>query len=233
MSKICFIVGHGKGKSGVYDPGAISGKHHEFKIAKEIAKYAQAYYSANYTERCDLMNYEGDKYLTERIKAANSSDYDFVAEIHLNAGGGTGTECYYHNGGNAGKAYAEAITKAISAVLDVKNRGAKTKLNSAGKDYFAIIRDTECTACLVETVFIDSADLQRIDTAAEQRKCGEAIAKAVAEIRKAEKKQTAPEAATGKLYRVQVGAYSKKENAEAMLKKVKAAGFTDAFIKEE
>lgn len=36
-----------------------------------------------------------------------------------------------------------------------------------------------------------------------------------------------------KLYRVQVGAYSVKANAEAMLAKVKAAGFTDAFIKAE
>jgi N-acetylmuramoyl-L-alanine amidase len=36
-----------------------------------------------------------------------------------------------------------------------------------------------------------------------------------------------------KLYRVQVGAYSMKSNADAMLAKVKAAGFTDAFIKIE
>ena len=36
-----------------------------------------------------------------------------------------------------------------------------------------------------------------------------------------------------KLYRVQVGAYSVKANADAMLKRVKAAGFTDAFIKTE
>ena len=36
-----------------------------------------------------------------------------------------------------------------------------------------------------------------------------------------------------KLYKVQVGAYSKKGNAEAMLSKVKAAGFKDAFIKIE
>ena len=36
-----------------------------------------------------------------------------------------------------------------------------------------------------------------------------------------------------KLYRVQVGAYSIKANADAMLAKVKAAGFTDAFIKTE
>ena len=34
-----------------------------------------------------------------------------------------------------------------------------------------------------------------------------------------------------KYYRVQVGAYSIKANADAMLAKIKAAGFTDAFIK--
>ena len=34
-----------------------------------------------------------------------------------------------------------------------------------------------------------------------------------------------------KYYRVQVGAYSVKANADAMLTKVKAAGFTDAFVK--
>lgn len=36
-----------------------------------------------------------------------------------------------------------------------------------------------------------------------------------------------------KLYRVQVGAYSVKANAEGMLAKVKAAGFGDAYIKTE
>ena len=42
-----------------------------------------------------------------------------------------------------------------------------------------------------------------------------------------------PEAPTSpkKYYRVQLGAFSVKANADAMLKKVKAAGFTDAFIK--
>jgi N-acetylmuramoyl-L-alanine amidase len=35
------------------------------------------------------------------------------------------------------------------------------------------------------------------------------------------------------LYRVQVGAYSIKANAEAMLAKLKAAGFGDAFIKSD
>lgn len=34
-----------------------------------------------------------------------------------------------------------------------------------------------------------------------------------------------------KYYKVQIGAFSSKSNAEALLNKVKAAGFTDAFIK--
>ena len=51
----------------------------------------------------------------------------------------------------------------------------------------------------------------------------------------AQEAPSAPESAenTDKLFRVQVGAYRVKANAEAMLKKVKAAGFADAFIKEE
>ena len=42
-NKICFIVGHGKSKTGGYDSGAVSkdGKYHEFKIIKEIAKYIE------------------------------------------------------------------------------------------------------------------------------------------------------------------------------------------------
>ena len=36
-----------------------------------------------------------------------------------------------------------------------------------------------------------------------------------------------------KVYRIQIGSFSKRENAEKMLLKAKSAGFKDAFIKEE
>lgn len=48
-----------------------------------------------------------------------------------------------------------------------------------------------------------------------------------------EKLKPASPSQNKKLYRVQVGAYSVKANAQAQLKKVKAAGFTNAFIKTE
>jgi cell division septation protein DedD len=41
-----------------------------------------------------------------------------------------------------------------------------------------------------------------------------------------------PNTSSNTLYRVQVGAFSKRENAEALVKKLKAAGF-DAIIKSE
>ena len=39
-----------------------------------------------------------------------------------------------------------------------------------------------------------------------------------------------PSSGTGTLYKVQTGAFGKKANAEAMLAKLKAAGYSDAFI---
>ncbi|HQK35577.1 MAG TPA: N-acetylmuramoyl-L-alanine amidase, partial [Spirochaetales bacterium] len=53
----------------------------------------------------------------------------------------------------------------------------------------------------------------------------------VGRLLKVQASETSQDADPKKLYRVQVGAYSVKANAEAMLAKVKAAGFKDAFIK--
>jgi len=52
-----------------------------------------------------------------------------------------------------------------------------------------------------------------------------------AELAVAEAPAPVTPTAPKKYYRVQVGAYSVKANADAMLTKLKAAGFTDAFIK--
>ncbi|MBO5858281.1 MAG: N-acetylmuramoyl-L-alanine amidase [Clostridia bacterium] len=174
--KICIIVGHGKSANGGYDSGAVSpdGRYQEFRIAKEISKYAADYLG------CDLMNYGGNLYLTERIAAVNKADYDFIAEIHLNAGGGTGTECFYYNGSPTGLKVSKSVTEEISKEFSVRNRGAKVRLNKSGKDYFAIIRDTRPTAILIETVFIDNADdVKLVSTKQGQKRCGEAIGRAI------------------------------------------------------
>lgn len=241
MSDICIIVGHGKSKSGGYDSGAVSkdGKTHEFKIAKEIAKYCADYLNAVYMTTASLMNYNGDLYLTDRIKEVNKANYKFIAEIHLNAGEGTGTETYYYHGSPTGKKVADQISKEISSALGVKQRsngvddgGDKVKLNKNGKDYFAIIRDTKPTAVLVETVFIDTAsDLAKVKTADGQAKCGVAIAKGIAKALSLELIPVEKEPEEKKLFRVCVGTYAVKSNADAMKAGLEKLGF-DAYIVE-
>ncbi len=128
---------------------------------------------------CTLINYDGSLYLTDRIDKVNALGCDIVAEIHLNAGGGTGTEVYYQYSSAVGKELAERVSQSISSALNVPNRGAKTLINGSGGDHFAILRKTKAPALLIETVFIDSDDLEIIKTTEGMRKAAKAIASAI------------------------------------------------------
>lgn len=174
--KICICVGHGRNSKGGYDPGAVSAdrKYHEHRLAREVAKYAAEYL------QCDLINYDGTLSLNGRIKAVNVGKYDFAVDVHLNAGGGRGTETYYYHGSPTGRKAADEICGCISREMDVANRGAKIKMGASGKDYFGFIRLTEPCAVLVETLFIDNQrDLDKMIAEGGTEKCGEAIGKAL------------------------------------------------------
>lgn len=117
--------------------------------------------------------------VADEVKECNKYNPDYAVEIHNNAGGGDGVEIYHHYGGGKGKTLAENIIKEVIAIGQ-NSRGLKTKKNSSGKDYFSWIRDTNAPACLVECAFVDNKkDIAIIDTAAEQKKMGIAIAKGV------------------------------------------------------
>lgn len=178
---ICISIGHGKSARGGYDSGACGGGFQEFKIGREIGKYAAAAlreYGCNVT----LINYDADKSLYSRIKTINAGKYDLAMEIHLNAAHGTGSEVYYKVGNNAGKTIAGAISKSIATKFGIPNRGAKVKVQN-NADYFGFVREVKCQSLLVETVFIDTAsDRKHVETAAGQKQCGIAIAEAVASV---------------------------------------------------
>jgi N-acetylmuramoyl-L-alanine amidase len=214
--KILISVGHGKNSYGKYDSGAVSkdGKYQEHKIAREIAKYAAEYLG------CEIINYKGDLSLPERIKKVNMLLPDFAAEIHLNAGGGTGTETFYYHGSPTGKKAAEKICKNIAEEFKVKNRGSKVRLNSNGKDYFGFIRQTKPCAILIETLFIDCpADLEKIKTKDGMKKCGEAIGKALEDMFAEKENQI-----------VTAGSISVKRGAGDEYEKIKFLKKGDKFI---
>lgn len=193
--KISVCIGHGKSQSGQYDSGAVASGYQEFKLARAIGKCLKQELS-KYNCTVDLINYDGDKSLAERIKYVNSKGYDLNMELHLNAGGGTGPEVYYKHNSKQGKALAAAISKSIATNLGLKNRGAKTKLIS-GQDYFGCVREIKCMSFLVETVFIDTkGDRDKVIYASGQEQCAKAIATAVAKYYGLGRKETPKPAPT-------------------------------------
>ena len=193
--KISVCIGHGKSQSGQYDSGAVASGYQEFKLARAIGKYLKQELS-KYNCTVDLINYDGDKNLAERIKYVNSKGYDLNMELHLNAGGGTGPEVYYKHNSKQGKALATAISKSIATNLGLKDRGAKTKLIS-GQDYFGCVREIKCMTFLIETVFIDTkGDRDKVIYASGQEQCAKAIATAVAKYYGLGRKETPKPAPT-------------------------------------
>lgn len=228
MAKRVFIgVGHGGS-----DPGAVANGFKEKDLNFAIAMACQdELVRHGVLTKISRTKDENDD-LTERIKECNAFDPDLALDIHNNAGGGDGAEVFYSIYGGTSKVLANNI---LAEVVNVgqNSRGAKTKKNSSGSDYFGFIRQTKAPAVIVECAFVDNKkDIQIIDTKAEQIAMGKAVAKGVLKtLGISYKAQEAPkkEETTGKIYRVQVGAYAVKANAEAMQKKLKAAGY-DAII---
>lgn len=227
MRKVFLGVGHGGS-----DPGAVAfgRKEKDLNLAialaceDELVRHGVSVMMSRTKDENDSLN--------EEIKECNAYGPELAADIHNNAGGGDGVEAFYHHGGGKGKTLAENILAEIVAIGQ-NSRGAKTRKNSAGKDYYGFIRETKAPAVIVECAFVDNAkDIQIIDTDAECKAMGIAIAKGI--LKSLGIAWVAPkpvEQPSGKLYRCQVGAYSIRSNAENMQKKLKAAGF-DAIIVE-
>ena len=220
--KVFISAGHGGS-----DPGAVADRMKEKDLNLSIALACRDLLVRHgVSVKMSRTKDENDP-LSEEIRECNAYAPDLAVSIHNNAGGGDGAEVFHHHGGGKGKVLAENILAEIVKVGQ-NSRGTKIRKNSQGKDYYAFIRQTSCPAVIVECAFVDnSTDRQILATESKRQKVGEAIAKGILKTLGVE-----IQAETGTIYRVQVGAYMVKSNAEAMHKKLKAVGF-DAFIVKE
>jgi N-acetylmuramoyl-L-alanine amidase len=174
--------------------------------------------------------------LNGRPKEAKDKGCDTYIAIHSNAGGGgraSGTVGLYHPTSAASKALANAIINELNAVCPIKSNRSESLQNGmlafSGAGYGEIRSPFQqgIVPVLIETNFHDNLATAQWILASK-----DAIARAyVNGIVKAlgiSKKQAAPVTPVT-IYRVQVGAFSVKANADAMVTKLKAAGF-DSFI---
>ena len=221
MPKVFLGVGHGGS-----DPGAVANNTKEKDLNLSIALACRDMLEKHgVAVKMSRTKDENDP-IGDEVKECNAYAPDLAVDIHNNAGGGDGGEVFYHHGGGKGKTLAENILAEIVKVGQ-NSRGIKTRVNSQGKDYYAFIRNTSCPAVIVECAFVDnSTDLQILSTESQRKAMGEAIARGILKTLGVEIQSESGH------WKVQVGAYLYRENAEAMHRKLKAVGF-DAFIVKE
>lgn len=177
MKVIIIDPGHGMSnrKSGVYDPGAVSGGVTEADIAMAWANELRSILIARkhrvVRTRVDAKD---PAPVWRRDDVARSYGGDLMISLHCNAAGGkaSGTEVFYR--GDDDRPLAAKLSAAISAVLGTKNRGAKTEKQSQ-HTALAVMEFDKCW--LLEIGFIDHPEdrAKMIDPAMRRKAC-EAIA---------------------------------------------------------
>lgn len=162
--------------------------------------------------------------MSASIQESNRWGADLHIPIHTNAGGGNGTVVFVYKNTIENMKYATPIYNEVQAVTP-----GKTDYGVREYPTLAELNSTTAVAVYVEVDFHDNTEIAKwlIDN---PETVAEAIAKGVCRAFGVDYVEAAE---TGKkVYRVQVGAFSEKSNADNFLAKIKSAGFSDAFIVE-
>lgn len=220
--KIVVDAGHGfetPGKRSVDGMG-------EYEFNRIVAKYAKEMLEQYENVEVFFTHSDGrDVPLIERTDIANELNVDAFISIHANAYGtggwnsADGIETYVYTS-KPKEAYE--LAKIVQDYLVKKtgrdDRGVKTA-------NFHVLRETRMTAILCECGFMtnkEEAELLKQDQY--RQTCAKAIVKGLVKFYNL-KEQPKPKG----LYKVQVGAFSKKKNAEKLAEELKNKGY-DTYI---
>lgn len=228
MFRIAYGAGHYRGTAGrripaILDPAQTKEWELNDRVARYFAEAAEAYESVSLL-RVDDPTGNAAISVEDRCKAANDWGADFCLSIHHNAclgkpWQGGGVEVFSNPGSKPGRQYRDAIYEAVIAAGGLRGNRASPKQEKG----FLALRKTKAPAVLVEYGFMDSmVDAPTILTDAYAKAVGCATMEAIASVAGLRKKAT--------LYRVQVGAFSRRDYAKNMLNHLKNAGFEGVIV---
>lgn len=190
---------------------------------------------------CTVDSGNAGQVLSGIISKCNSRKVDIDVSIHFNSGAKdangngrtTGTECFIYS--DKSTRAKEAATNVVNAIanLGFKNRGVKVNPGL----YF--LKNTNAQAILIECCFVDDRDDAELYDA---RKMAEAIVFGLTGQKYTEKviqimepaignEGETPTGDTKSIYRVQVGAFTNKDNAENMKEDLESKGFKSYITK--
>jgi N-acetylmuramoyl-L-alanine amidase len=238
MIKVTLGAGHGKNTAGKRVPKALDkNETREWILNNRVANYVEEFlkeYEGYELMRVDDRTGKRDVPLSERTKKANDWKADIYISIHHNAGinGGSGGGIVVYRYPNSSK-FTKAMQKRLYDEL-IKETGLKgNRANPLGEANFHVLRETNMAAVLIENGFMDSkTDAPIILTDAHARKSAKAIVNWLAreyKLKKKPKPKPNPKPSKDGFYRVVVGSYRDKKNAEEQQEKLKKAGF-DSFL---
>ncbi|SCL85253.1 N-acetylmuramoyl-L-alanine amidase [Sporanaerobacter sp. PP17-6a] len=155
--RIALSAGHNVYNNGIFDCGAIGNGKREADITNETVALlipilkSQGHTVINVTPYNEKFKCKKDHHIL-RCKRADEFNADLYLDIHINAGGGSGVECWIYDKASKSYTYAEKICNSISTNIGLKNRGIKVS-----KDFYTL-KLSKCPAMIIEGCFIDNVD---------------------------------------------------------------------------
>lgn len=157
---ITIDAGHGLHTSGKQTASSLGTVYKEWSLNDKVVRKimsALSNYNGVEVHRIDDPTGATDIALATRVKKSNSLKADIHISIHQNAGGGTGTEVYWHTRGTAAdKKLASIVAPKLASKTGLRNRGVKTA-------EFAVLT-CNATAILCEGGFMDTANDYKVIT---------------------------------------------------------------------
>lgn len=165
-----------------------------------------------------------DESMQEKCQASNAFGADLHVPIHTNAFNGTvsGTRMFCFNSNGEGMKACKAIFNRLAPVTPGTSENIRVD---------ASLYEVRVPAAPTAYIEVDFHDVPEVAKWIVENTglIGETIARGICDyfgVAFKEKEQPKPAQPTGdKLYRVQVGAFAVRENAEKMLKRLTEAGF--------
>lgn len=219
MAKIFIDPGHGGS-----DPGAVGNGIQEKDITLRISTMIRDMLVSEYEDVTVRMSRTSDETvsLSERSNAANAWGADYYVSVHVNAGGGTGFESYVYSGtGAPTTTYQTAVHNRAISLSNWDDRGKK-------KANFHVLRETNMPAILTENGFIDNAtDANKLKSASFLSTLARGHTEGIAEAFNLKKRETG---GSGDLYKVQIGAFRNKANADSLAEQARRDGLDAAVL---
>ena len=143
--KICINAGHTKLGAGTGAIGYLNESKETRKIAYELMKLLA---NTNH-EVVPVVFDKSTNNLKEIVLLANEEKADLFVSIHLNAGGGTGTEAFTYKGAKH--------QEALNMLKNLENLGFKNRGVKDGTKFY-VVKNTTMKAILIEICFVDKKE---------------------------------------------------------------------------